>query len=68
MKSESPSRSVKNASVGRATSAGAMSDPSKLNVKRERTSFGELEADEESLKLIRELQEQDFGLRRRGRV
>jgi F-box/leucine-rich repeat protein 10/11 len=29
-------------------------------------SFGEIDADPESLKLIRELQEQEFGLRRRG--
>lgn len=35
-------------------------------VKRERASFGETGADEESLRLIRELQEQDFGLRRRA--
>lgn len=36
------------------------------DVKRERASFGETGADEESLRLIRELQEQDFGLRRRA--
>lgn len=41
---------------------------SSVGLKRERTGFGEIEADEESLRLIRELQEQDFGLRRRGRV
>ena len=33
---------------------------------RGRTSFEEVEADEESLKLIRALQEEEFGLRRRG--
>jgi F-box/leucine-rich repeat protein 10/11 len=36
------------------------------DVKREHASFGETDADEESLRLIRELQEQDFGLRRRA--
>jgi F-box/leucine-rich repeat protein 10/11 len=35
-------------------------------LKRERVSFVENEADPESLRLIRELQEQEFGLRRRG--
>ncbi|EED23574.1 PHD finger and JmjC domain protein, putative [Talaromyces stipitatus ATCC 10500] len=42
---------------------------SSKNVKRERTSFtadDTTEADAESLRLIRELQEQDFGLRRRA--
>ncbi|KAL2003236.1 hypothetical protein VTN02DRAFT_4549 [Thermoascus thermophilus] len=39
--------------------------PSK-SVKRERTSFAESETDAESLRLIRELQEQEFGLRKRG--
>lgn len=42
---------------------------SSKNVKRERTSFtadDTTDADAESLRLIRELQEQDFGLRRRA--
>jgi F-box and leucine-rich repeat protein 10/11 len=43
----------------------AATQPSK-GVKRDRTSFAESEADAESLRLIRELQEQDFGLRRRA--
>ncbi|EEP76091.1 conserved hypothetical protein [Uncinocarpus reesii 1704] len=34
--------------------------------KRDRVSFAEVDADEESLKLIKELQEQDFGLRKRS--
>ncbi|KAI1921041.1 JmjC domain-containing histone demethylation protein 1 [Ophidiomyces ophidiicola] len=34
--------------------------------KRDRTSFAEVDADPESLKLIRELQEQEFGLRKRS--
>ncbi|WEW57967.1 JmjC domain-containing histone demethylation protein 1 [Emydomyces testavorans] len=33
--------------------------------KRDRVSFAEVDADEESLKLIKELQEQEFGLRKR---
>lgn len=39
--------------------------PSK-SVKRDRASFAESETDLESLRLIRELHEQDFGLRKRG--
>lgn len=45
------------------------SPSSSKNVKRERTSFtadDTTDADAESLRLIRELQEQDFGLRRRA--
>lgn len=38
--------------------------PSK-QVKRDRVSFSEVDADAESLKLIKEIQEQEFGLRRR---
>ncbi|EER23990.1 jmjC domain containing protein [Coccidioides posadasii C735 delta SOWgp] len=34
--------------------------------KRDRVSFAEINADEESLKLIKELQEQEFGLRKRS--
>ncbi|KAJ9259242.1 hypothetical protein DTO212C5_8615 [Paecilomyces variotii] len=36
------------------------------SMKRDQATFAELEADAESLRLIRELQEQDFGLRKRG--
>lgn len=39
---------------------------SSRSMKREQTHFAELETDAESLRLIRELQEQDFGLRKRG--
>lgn len=51
------------------THSSMTSPSSSKNVKRERTSFtadDTTDADAESLRLIRELQEQDFGLRRRA--
>lgn len=53
----------------RLTVSSTTSPSSSKKVKRERTSFSAddtADADAESLRLIRELQEQDFGLRRRA--
>lgn len=48
---------------------GKSATPDSARLKRERSSFGEIDADPDTVKLIRELQEQEWGLRRRaGRV
>lgn len=59
--------SKKSASPSAERKTGSSSSPRahSKQVKREHASFSELDADEESLRLIRELHEQDFGLRRR---
>ncbi|OKL55629.1 JmjC domain-containing histone demethylation protein 1 [Talaromyces atroroseus] len=68
-KSASPSIDKKQQSTTTTTSRPSSSHrntaPVNKNVKRERTSFTAEDTDAESLKLIREIQEQEFGLRRR---
>lgn len=65
-KSVSPAMDKKAAATAAAAASASPRTQHGKGMKRDRASFTESETDLESLRLIRELQEQEFGLRRRA--